>query len=363
MSKPISSGQGFGVPPSPNQSDGFDITWVGESHRDQILCLGSDDGRYTLARVTLPFIEGGPIQAVESRESINGVAFSKDRMAVSTRSEVVVMDLGREVKPAIYLGGAHGVVALARGRFVAPLGIGGLLLIQPWTATDQTGEFSTILPSDAINIYRVESLGTTLAGEDVLACAARDDGLLTIGLGSSGDVSRSNLLSIPDVDIVDVCSLRSPTLPFGVAALGRDRSIVLSRDVLTDRSPEHLSAVGREGTAYRILCSHGHLFLLTSEAMYVVPGFVSKFAEGSPIGGPGTILVKKFQAVDAYLAFDRIFIVLADHVSVLDPATVGSGLATDSSFARSEESLTKLPNGGFNSLAFPELSFTMSHPS
>ena len=110
----------------------FDISWAGLARPwREGFCFGSEDGRIKFTEFDSP--EGpDPIVVAESREAINGVAFSGAMMAVSTRGEVVfwhVSDSSTEgYESRTFAAGAHGVTVTPMGTFVAPLGIDGLLI-------------------------------------------------------------------------------------------------------------------------------------------------------------------------------------------------------------------------------------------
>jgi hypothetical protein len=293
----------------------FEVSWAGESPWDGGLCFGSDDGRIRFTPADGSLLDSEIHKVVDSHEAINGVAFSGDFIAASTRSEVVLFlpmpdepGIGR----AFYGGGAHGVIATHSGFFVAPMGVGGILLIDPQQGTPQTirtfGATGKIL-----NYYRAASLGVSPHGGDVLAFAVRRGGLATTILSRPGDAGEMGLLAYPHIDVVDVCSLGSDELPLAAVALGKDRSICLSRDVLTDHQPQRLRFHGLEGDAYRVLATQGHVFVLTSGWLYAFIDLAKRFAEGGEGDAlPTTIAGMKFEAVDAFLAYDKILLVMPD---------------------------------------------------
>ena len=152
---------------------GFDVSCAVSSPWNLGYCLGSDDGRVQLASVDgTPSID--PVTVAPSGEAINGITFSGNMMAVSTRNEVAfwhhtLSSRGRDER-AVRPGGTHGVVEI-NGGFVAPMGRSGLLLMGPKRANTQT--VSVLKPSDGpLNFYRVVTLESPDLGE-VVACASR----------------------------------------------------------------------------------------------------------------------------------------------------------------------------------------------
>jgi hypothetical protein len=295
--------------------DNFEVSWAGECPWRNSLCFGSNDGR-------IKFTDSQGIESpsqfppvVDSDAAINGVAFSEAFMAVSTPNEIALVDVpyeseGRKVRRALINGGAYGVIATGSGRFVAPMGIGGFLLIDP-----RSGERKTVMAQGVpLNFYSTTSLGSTQFGGDVLAFAARKSGLAWTVISRAGGSDGIGLLSHPGVDVVDVCSLGGE-LPFAVVTVGTDRTLSFSRDILTDQRLLSLRIDGLQGVAYRVFSSLGHIFLQTSEYLYVVFDLASRFVEGQPIDGLATrVRAYKLRVVDVDLAYDKLLLVLPDRV-------------------------------------------------
>src|SRR4051794_17994521 len=97
------------------------ISWAGECPWTETLCLGSVDGKLFI----LPNREGangtpdkpGEIPSLElSSDAVNGIAFSGENIALTTRNEILV-GYRKDVNPLrlgayshTFKGGAHGVV-------------------------------------------------------------------------------------------------------------------------------------------------------------------------------------------------------------------------------------------------------------
>lgn len=259
----------------------------------------------------------------EATEPINGVAFGESLLGVSTRSEVFFYERessSRQTESAekikigrfdkVFDGGAHGILATSDGGFVAPLGPDGLLGMDRGTGPEP--KVRVIPAPQAQYLYKMARLGRTERG-DVFACAARRDGLLTLALDR--EAQRITFLGhqSPGLDLIDVCSLRSSRWPHALAGLGRDQTVLLSRDILDGRPPIRLR-VGDllEGTPYTILSSGGHLFILTSHVLAVAPGLVDRFlADGSIIDRDAGRMLR-LNATDIYLAYDRYLITILE---------------------------------------------------
>jgi hypothetical protein len=189
---------------------------------------------------------------------------------------------------------------------------------------------------EALDFYRVVSLAASGHGE-ILACAARRSGLAAMPLVAGGPGALGKRLTPAGVDFVDVAPLAVDGHPFAVAALGRDCSIHLMRDLSSDAAVKSLGYGKIRERGYRILCARGHLLLLTNKALYVLVDLASRFLAGEAIDGPTTTRVFPLEAVDASLACDgSLLVVMTDSVyrmgidSIVAGAT-GTGQSRSSS--------------------------------
>jgi hypothetical protein len=294
------------------QFPGFAISWAGPSGRDEDFCFGSEDGKLQFTTVDGVRI-GGFVSSEENPEAVNGVAFIGPVIAVSTRNEVTFWTLPRpgskEAQRAVFPCGAHGVIATAEGYFVAPLGRTGLMKVragreeeQPVTvsrATDQTFDY-----------YKVISLHSYGLPE-VLAGAARFGGVLGMELVQENGRGQISSMTFPGLDVVDVCSLGTGVLPPAVAAVGRNGTLVLLRDVLHERSPLTMRFEDIPGIAYRVFSAQGSLFLLTSTGLYVLAGLAQRFLAGEAVERtPTPVRGIPLEAVDANLCAQRWLLVV-----------------------------------------------------
>jgi hypothetical protein len=241
-------------------------------------------------------------QAVSpSGEAVNGIAFSNRAMAVSTRADVnfIVFDHEDLGHRAVHDGGAHDVIAISSGGFVAPLGRNGLLTMKPIEGPEQILATCRVI-GERTNFYKF-AYCTGDGKTDLVVGACRTDGLTILELNSLEDrikPGRTHLLRGSGLDVVDVCSLRSHEWPHGIAWLGIDRSIHLSRDILKDDPPKSLRIKQLQGKAYSIQYDRGHLFLLTSEAVYVFPDLATRFLSGNCDDGLISVLSYRTKTVD-----------------------------------------------------------------
>jgi len=293
-----------------HQLVGEEFSWAGECPWTSGLCFGTYSGR-----LFMPLGSGQEVALPASIavDAINDVAFAGTLMAASTRGEVAVLRLNPSLgqierlgEP--YEGGAHGITARAAGGFLAPLGPDGLLFLDAVAGPGlplraRVGNVGR----DALNFYKLASLCAFGGRGEVFASATRRDGLLIIVL-DRGEV-RPPILGYhsPGLDIVDVCSLRSPRWPLAAAALGADRTILLSRNVFEDR-PQPLRLDGLKGKAYSLLCTQGHLFLLTRDGLAILPHLASRFLAGDPLDRPLRTWIMEGRSAEAFMAYDEIFL-------------------------------------------------------
>jgi hypothetical protein len=296
--------------------DHFEISWAGENPQTGELCFGSDEGRFRMRGEEGP---SGPI--CPSGEAVNGIAFSGQAMAMSTRCDVALIQFGDDGDPhgAIYDGGAHDVIAASSGGFVAPLGVHGILTMKPTPGPKQLlAKWKPV--GNRINFYKF--VNCTGDGEvDLIVGACRDDGLAIIEFDSLGDrikPRQTRFAQLPGLDLIDVCSLRSPEWPRAVACLGSDRTIYLSRDVLDERPAKSLRIGKVSGKAYSLLHDRGHLFLLTTDGFYIFPDLAAKFLSGNLDSGEIRVLAHHSKSIDEiYIAYNSLLLSIGGDIDCM----------------------------------------------
>jgi hypothetical protein len=260
----------------------FDVSWAGQGRSKGEFWLGSEDGRTLITDGHLQLAGSLKEFPLTSNEAINGLAFHNGTIAFSTRCEVVLVSSPpgtakglRSVFPA----GAHGVIATPSGYFVAPLGRSGVMVVKPSVEEDQP---LTIRKAShkPMNFYKVVHI--SYAGGEVLAFAARSDGIVAMPFLSQGNEFISSW-NYPGLDVVDVCSLGDNLDQPAIAAISRDGTIILSRDALHDPAPRTIKFQEVKGVAYRVLNFYGNLLLLTSKALYLLPALGQRFLDGQSL--------------------------------------------------------------------------------
>jgi hypothetical protein len=299
------------------------ITWAGECPWTRNYCFGTENGELLFYKDD----SGGPFtdRRKIAREAINGVAFYQDLIGVSTRSEVNLHRLlpgeGRFQQIHEWEGGAHGISVTPDGLFVVPMGTAGLSRFQAGQNSPSRASFEDAKEA-SLNYYALTNLGRS-GTEDIFACTARTDGLLTIKIDKDSLSSSIMGITSSKVDFLDVCSIRSPEWPFAIAALCLDRSLVFVRNVLSEEQPQSLRFYGFRGTPYSILSADGHLFVLTSRELVVIPDLASRFLNEGKLDGPIHYGKRPIDAVDAFIAFGRNLMIVTDEgVSVFEISTI-----------------------------------------
>ncbi|MGP0069249.1 MAG: hypothetical protein ACLQGP_37320 [Isosphaeraceae bacterium] len=290
-----------------------EITWAGECLWTGGYCFGTESGELLICRNDgRDELDVLPIKV--SEEAVNDVAFWRDYVGVSTRSELTVArrsSLDDDLIPLLTTpDGAHGILATPGGRFFAPMGALGLLRVDP----ERIGGDDRITidePSqDIISFYKLIYLGGS-SQDEVLACAARTSGLLLIESNGDKPLEIKGIVS-KTVDFIDVCSVSSPRWPHAVVGLSLDRSLIFVRDLLSDETPQTLRLGELRGTPYSILSAAGRLFVLTSKELVAFPDLLNWYLRGESLDRPFRYRYIPIQAVDAYLAYGKHLIVVMD---------------------------------------------------
>jgi hypothetical protein len=298
---------------------GTQVTWAGEFPWTHDLCFGTEDGSISVRN------ENGReivfTQITDSKEPISGIAFSGAAVAVSTCGEVLVRRFLVPINHAyqfptnhayehLYKIGTHGVISLGRRGFVAPLGPLGSMTIEP--KPDGLFQRRVFSGRDVeLYFYKLAHLGSTPTGEDIIACAARTDGIMALIIGRDGIPTGLAVRKCHgkqpngSVDAIDVCRLPSEIHPFAAVSLGIDNSLHFSLDLRREHIPTPVTFAEMQGTAYSVLSAHGHIFMLTSDAFYFVPGLAARFLSGGSLNGLLTVHRGPVHALGCMLAFMR----------------------------------------------------------
>ncbi len=293
--------------------DDFEVVWAGVNPLLAGFCFGFEDGRLVFVDESGQIVYG-PEKGSQSGEAVNGVA-GIDRadkwLAVSSRAEVTFWGLPQKpedkTKVASFPHGAHGVIATPAGSFVAALGRTGFMIVKPPFGPRPPVTISAGLKGE-LNFYRLVSLRSDDRSE-LLVCAGRKGGIGIIPFEWGQNKNEVGTIRYPNMDVVDVCSLAPGSLAVG--AVSRDGEIVLVRDVLQDKLPVGIKFEQTEGTAYRVLCSQGDLFLLTSKGLHVLSKLAERFVRGESLDRIATsTLTIPMEVVDANIVNDKWLLVL-----------------------------------------------------
>jgi hypothetical protein len=294
------------------QLPGFTVTWVGDNPTGAGMAFGSDDGRLLI--ITPDGKHHGPFVNLSQTDSaVNDVAYSDGVLAISTRNDVNFIEVA-SIKPGVSPKGfclpygAHGISRLPSGKFVAAFGRAGLVFISPKsTPSDPVMQCS----GDREGMYVYRAIGAQgLGKEDAVVCAARAGGLGMMAFEEGNAQQVLHTMTFDGFDSVDVCSIGGAG-GRAVAALGRDGSITLVKDVLVDRAPMTVRYQSVEGTAYRLLSAQGHLFMLTDRAVHVCANLANKFLAGRlDSGGQAMNMKIPLEAVDIAIVANRFLVVV-----------------------------------------------------
>jgi hypothetical protein len=313
---------------------GDEITWAGECPWTDNYCFGTENGEVLFHEDAAP----GQFSYLRNKlaeEAINGVAFYKEFVGVSTRSELLLYrkspggGFERRVQGP---GGAFGVLATQSGQFLAPMGTDGIFCIDKLGSDRPRGWFDNAANTQ-LNFYSLAYLGKC-ADQEILACAARNDGLLTIRFDMDDVQNQIIGLTAPNIDFIDACPLNSRQWPYAVAALCHDRSLIFVRNVLTEDNPRTLRFDEFRGTPYSILSAQGHIFVLTSSDIIVIPDLASRYLNDEQLDRPIHFRHKAVRAVDAFVLRGHDLVILTDDEVNIFEITALVPVSRDSSGAQ-----------------------------
>jgi hypothetical protein len=319
--------------------DGFEVCWAGPNPGFPGFCFGSTDGMVLFVDeegrpLNVSWLQN-PFKGSHSGETINGVARAGTWIAVSTRADVNLWpwpatEGGHERGWAARYG-AHGISTTTNGYLIAAHGRNGIMVIEPTFPPDDA--VTALSDSkDGLYAYRVISLMSS-SGKEVLACATRTGGIAAGEFTGPQTTHKMRTATFGGLDVIDVCALDSTTPSLAAAALGRDGSIVLFRDVLNDEKPVTMKFKKVGGTAYRILCHAGELYVLTDKGMFVLGKLAARFLAGELHDDVVTqVLAVPMDAIDANLAGDHwLLVVTPDEVRRFDADWIHANVPEDSS--------------------------------
>jgi hypothetical protein len=310
----IRTARGFG-----HRIVGEELSWVGDCPWTDTLSFGTESGKFIV------FPERASPQADQVlEEPINGVAFSGEFAAFSSRGSVLLARRNQSGSneligyPIWYTGGAHGVVASSFGGFIAPAGPSGVLLLSP--TNDKNGFDVRIAQNNQspFYAYKLVIAGRNDQQDEIVAFSARERGILAFAYaGKKTDMSAFGH-TFEDLDIVSVCALNHPSLPRGVAALSRDCKIILIRDVTSHSDISAFYYPELSGTGYDLIASQGHLFVLTNESFVSLDGLIDDFADSGTPHDCQKASFMQTQATAIYPARDSGEIYLVEDADIME---------------------------------------------
>lgn len=293
-------------------------TWAGPGRHPGEFCIGFDDGQ--LLYVSHDDSKRTPFRFADSdAEAVNGVAIINSTCAVSTRAEVMFLTAPAAdgIRPrGIFPAGAHGVIATSQQTFVAPMGHGGLM--NAWLDTNVGIAISIArLSNRKLDYYKAVSV-VSCTGAEAIVCAARQDGIIVAPLANGG-FKDIRVMTLPGLDVVDVCALDRNLESLAAVALGKDGTLAFFRDVLHDAAPTMVQYNSIGGTGYRVLAIQGAIFVLTDQGLYFLDGLAEQFQRGESIYDSIRIKKRPCEAIDANAADNRwLLIVENDGVLRID---------------------------------------------
>ncbi len=125
------------------------------------------------------------------------------------------------------------------------------------------------------------------------------------------------------VDVVDVISLGNADYPYAIASVGIRGEIWLCRDIIHQEAPIMLHYHNFAGTVYRLLSTRGHLFVLTSKAIYVLADLATRLVQPVFNKSSSPVMTIPMEAVDAAIVDDKwLLVVMPDLIRRYDIAVI-----------------------------------------
>ena len=288
--------------------DQVSISWAGLCAWNSAVAFGTEEGEF-VAPV------GDDIEAITvASEALNGAAFVGRCAAFSSRGSIVVVrqeaPTGAPVIPLLQQDrGAHGVVASAHGAFFFPAGPDGILVACPIPSRE---EFSSrLLQAEGAPIYAYHAARVGPKGfDDVIAFAARTDGVFVLIDQGNGQFVSGPSHRFNGRDIVAIAPVNDARFPLGAVALS-DRGDMLLIPNVTEKEP--LGALNYpqvRGCPYTVCAAKGHVFILTSKEVVVIPNGIAHLADPHAVVQQAWFL--PVEATDMVSIDDERLLLIAD---------------------------------------------------
>ena len=148
---------------------GKQVTWACECPRPDTFWFGTEGG--TISYRDLADRELGYDHIFASKQSINGIAFTDDMVAVSTRSELYIRSYFKEdpiAQETTYLPGTHGVISNGTKGFIAPLGPLGVMTVTR-VPNGQIHKLGCRRLEADLYFYKMAYLDSTPTGDSIVA--------------------------------------------------------------------------------------------------------------------------------------------------------------------------------------------------
>jgi hypothetical protein len=253
------------------------VTFAGECPLTDWLVFGTDEGRVL---APIEHAADGSVGWISIASGlgdvVNGVAFGQRHAAISTPSSISLVHAAIESPDelgnvaATIPAGAFDVIAIGDNRFLAPMGIYGLMV----ASIDDEGQVraETLGHADQTYFYMTR-LVERHANLAIIASAGRRDGLVRLKLPDEGPADVG-IFTFNDIDVVDVCPFAWPGAPCAVVALGINGELIVCDD-LVNGVPVAVRIPHISGRSYSLRRAGPHLVILTRKSVHIFEDFLS----------------------------------------------------------------------------------------
>ena len=222
--------------------------------------------------------------------------------------------------------GAHGIVATSSGHFIAPVGHDGLMLIKPSHKSTLDYRMNAFQEPE-LNFYQLCEI-PQYKGKDCWVAACRSRGLGLIDYLPASSEMGLQIGAFEGTDVVDVIPIGNADYPYAVASVGICGEIWLCRDIIHQEAPIMLHYQNFAGRVYRILSAHGHLFVLTSKAIYVLADLANRLVQPVFNKSNSPVMTLPMEAIDAAIVNEKwLLVVMPDLVRRYDIEAIHQRIA------------------------------------
>jgi hypothetical protein len=205
------------------------------------------------------------------------------------------------------------------------------MTIKPIGGAEPARQVHSVADS-SLSVYELYELPPS-GNQNLFVAACRSQGVGLIDYSPETRVLGFRAGNLANTDVVDVVPVGTPEYPHAIAALGIAGEVLLCRNIVKQEAPILLKYGAQfAGKPYRILGACGHLFVLTSKAIYVLGTLAGRLVQPSFDESNSPVMTLPMEAIDANICGNRwLLTVMHDHVRRYDVHQIHDSIADFSS--------------------------------